>query len=131
MLSMLGVTDDHKDLNKEIIDLDATSDEELLEIRINELPLKIEGTWLSECIAQLYRELQEKGISLNPQCYLADEWLTPKDQTCIGILFFFWCIPHLLGSKKNICWMLKEIQRQCAGSCSVMRQAMYCFMLIN
>ncbi|MBU0468690.1 MAG: hypothetical protein KKD07_07205 [Candidatus Omnitrophica bacterium] len=77
-----------KDLNKRLIDLDTISEEELLDIRINELPLKIEGTWLSECIAQLYKELEEKGISFRPQCYLADEWLTPKDQTCIGIPFF-------------------------------------------
>ena len=41
---------------KKCIDLDSISDDDLLEVKINELPLKIEGTWLADCMVQLYKE---------------------------------------------------------------------------
>ena len=73
---------------KKQIDLEGISEEDLLNTRICDLPLKIDGTWLAECIEQLYAELQEKGIAFRPECYLADEWLTPEKETCIGIPFY-------------------------------------------
>lgn len=75
-------------MSKRPINLNNISEEDLLNIRMNELPVKIEGTWLGECIDQLYKELGEKGLLFRPQCYLADEWLTPEKETCIGIPFY-------------------------------------------
>jgi len=73
---------------KKLIDLDAISEDNLLNARICDLPIAIEETWLSECIDQLHRELDAKGIDFRPECYLADEWLTPEKETCIGIPFY-------------------------------------------
>jgi hypothetical protein len=73
---------------KKDIDLENIPEEALLDIRICDLPLKVEGTWLAECIEKLYAELSEKGIIFRPECYLADEWLTPEGETCIGIPFY-------------------------------------------
>jgi len=70
------------------IDLNKISDEELLKLRICDLPLSLEETWITECINQLYRELESKGIQFKPACYLADEWLTPDGEPVIGIPFF-------------------------------------------
>lgn len=69
-------------------------------MRICDLPLKIDGTWLAECMAQLYSELQEKGIVFRPECYLADEWLTPEGETCIGIPFYL-AHPALIRMEKK------------------------------
>lgn len=85
---------------KKQIDLDGISEEELLETRICDLPLTIEGTWLAECVEQLHKELQEKGISFKPECYLADEWLTPEKETCIGIPFYL-AHPNLIRLEKK------------------------------
>jgi len=63
---------------KKKIDLENISEEDLLKTRICNLPLTLEGTWIQECILQLYKELEDKGIILRPVCYLADEWLTPE-----------------------------------------------------
>ena len=71
-----------------MINLDTISEEELLKCRICDLPLQISGTWLEECIQQLYRELDDKGIVFRPECYLADEWLTPEREPVIGIPFY-------------------------------------------
>jgi len=73
---------------KQDIDLSKLSEEELLSLRICDLPLTIEGTWLDECVGELYRELDIKGIKLKPPCYLADEWLAPDKEPVVGIPFF-------------------------------------------
>ncbi len=70
------------------IDLDHISEENLLATRIGDLPISIEGTWLEECVKQLYAELDAKGLVFHPECYLADEWLTPEGEVAIGIPFY-------------------------------------------
>jgi len=86
--------------NKKFIDLETISEDDLLNTRICDLPVKIEGTWASECIDQLHRELHEKGIDFKPECYLADEWLTPERETCIGIPFYL-AHPALIRLEKK------------------------------
>lgn len=86
---------------KPVIDLENISEENLLATRICDLPLRIEGTWVAECIAQLYKELEDKGIVFKPECYLADEWLTPEGETCIGIPFYL-AHPVLTRLEKKI-----------------------------
>ncbi|MFH1395278.1 MAG: putative zinc-binding metallopeptidase [Candidatus Omnitrophota bacterium] len=88
-------------MNKKSINLEYLSSEELLKLRISDLPLSIKGTWLEECIEELYKELNEKGISFKPECYLADEWLTPDKEPVIGIPFFL-AHPVLLKLEKKM-----------------------------
>ena len=64
------------------------SDEELLEQRICDLPLAIKGSELEPCVQALYQELDGKGISFHPSCYLGDEWFTPEDVPAIAIPFY-------------------------------------------
>ncbi len=71
-----------------MIDLNDITEEVLLKTRLCDLPIAIEGTWLKECVDDLYRELNAKGLSFHPECYLADEWLTPEGETVIGIPFY-------------------------------------------
>ena len=85
---------------KKSFDLENISEEDLLNTRICDLPIAIEGTWVSECIDQLHGELTEKGIDLKPECYLADEWLTPEKETCIGIPFYL-AHPALIRLEKK------------------------------
>jgi hypothetical protein len=70
------------------IDLNLLSEEQLLAKRIGDLPISIEGTWLEECVKELYAELDAKGLAFHPECYLADEWLTPEGEVAIGIPFY-------------------------------------------
>lgn len=85
---------------KQKIDLETIQEEDLLNTRICDLPIKIEGTWLFECITQLFHELEAKGIIFRPECYLADEWLTPEKETCIGIPFYL-AHPALIRLEKK------------------------------
>ena len=71
-----------------MIDLNAISEDQMLDKRLCDLPIAIEGTWLEECVKQLYAELDAKGLNFHPPCYLADEWLTPEGEPVVGIPFY-------------------------------------------
>jgi len=70
------------------IDLSDIPEEKLLDLRICDLPLSIEDTWIKDCVEKLYSELNAKGIGFVPSCYLSDEWLTPDGEPVVGIPFF-------------------------------------------
>jgi Putative zinc-binding metallo-peptidase len=63
-------------------------DEELLNLRICDLGLKIQGTLVEPRIEQLYQELDERGLRLRPRCWLSGEWFSPHDSPGIAIPFF-------------------------------------------
>ncbi len=81
--------------------LEQMSDDELLSLKFNELDLKIEGTWIEDCVGQLYKELSAKGIDFHPPCYLADEWLCPDGEPVIGVAFFL-AHPRLKNLERKI-----------------------------
>ncbi|HUP92178.1 MAG TPA: putative zinc-binding metallopeptidase [Solimonas sp.] len=95
------------------LDLDAIPEEQLLDLRICDLPVKIQGTWLEERVAQLYRELEARNLQFRPRCYLADEWLTPEDEPLIGIPFYL-AHPRLIALEKK---MMLEAEGETAEWC--------------
>jgi hypothetical protein len=64
------------------------SDEELLERKISQLGLKLEGTELEPLIRQLYEELTAKGLVFHPPCHVGDEWFVPVGIPAIFIPFY-------------------------------------------
>lgn len=76
---------------KKTYDWENLSDEDLLQMRIRDLKIQIPGSLIEPFVERLYRELDARGISCHPPCYLADEWLTPDKTPIIGIPF---CLAH-------------------------------------
>jgi hypothetical protein len=66
----------------------AWSDEQLLDLRMSDLGVQIDGTWLQDCVVQLYAELEARGISFRPHFWLSDEWFTPDGVTGVAIPFY-------------------------------------------
>ena len=64
------------------------SDSELLQLRIKDLGVGIQGTWLELCLAELYRELRKKGIAIKPHAWISDEWFSPDNTPGIAIPFY-------------------------------------------
>ena len=62
-------------------------DEALLDVRMSDLPLAVEGT-LAERTAQLRGELEARGLRFRLNFYIADEWFTPDGATSIAIPFY-------------------------------------------
>src|SRR5213082_528959 len=64
------------------------SDEELLEKKISQRGLKLDGTDRQPLIQQLYDELSQKGLVFRPPCHLGDEWFVPVGIPAIFVPFF-------------------------------------------
>jgi hypothetical protein len=64
------------------------SDEELLNRKMSQLGLKLEGTELQPLVQRLYDELAQKGLSFHPPCHVGDEWFVPVGIPAIFIPFF-------------------------------------------
>src|SRR6516164_1561000 len=61
----------------------------LLDTRIRDLGLKLEGSAAEKFVQQLYHELEQKKIcKFRPPCYLTDEWGCPSGEPVIGIPFY-------------------------------------------
>jgi len=88
------------------IDLETISDEDLLETRLRDLPISLEGTWIADCVDELHKELAGKGLLFKPECYLADEWLTPDKEPAIGIPFYL-AHPRLIKLERQ---MMLEVE---------------------
>src|SRR5262245_46871887 len=62
-------------------------DDGLLDLRMADLPLVIEGT-LAQRTEQLRDELRTRGLNFPLHFYLSDEWFTPDGATAIAIPFY-------------------------------------------
>ncbi len=62
-------------------------EDQLLDLRMADLPLTIEGT-LAERIAQLREELAARDLQFPLHFYLSDEWFTPDGATAIAVPFY-------------------------------------------
>jgi hypothetical protein len=63
-------------------------DEDLLPLRLADLPLKLEGTVVETRIAQLKNELSSRGLNFPLHFYLSDEWFTPDGQASMAVPFY-------------------------------------------
>jgi hypothetical protein len=66
----------------------ALPEEELLQLRLCDLGLRIEGTVLEERIERLYDELQYRGIQFRPHFWISDEWFSPDGVPGVAIPFY-------------------------------------------
>jgi hypothetical protein len=64
------------------------SDEELLKLRLADLPLSLSGTVVETRIDQLKRELEGRGLIFPLHFYLSDEWFTPDGQASMAVPFY-------------------------------------------
>jgi hypothetical protein len=74
----------------------------LLNTRICDLGLKIEGSLVEKFVQQFYRELEQKRIvKFRPGVYLTDEWGCPSGEPVIGIPFYLACADVAQVEKDN------------------------------
>src|SRR5512144_2300949 len=53
------------------------ADKELLQVRLRDLNLSIEGSGIEECLADLYEELARRDIRFRPHAWLSYDWFVP------------------------------------------------------
>jgi len=80
------------------------SDEKLLELRMCDLGLAIEGTELETRIAAIAGELEARGVRFRPRYWLSDEWFTPDGVPGVAIPFY---LAHPRLAKLELAQMLE------------------------
>ena len=67
-------------------------DEELLQLRLKDLKVTVEGTWLQGCLDDLYDELAQRDLRIRPHAWISSEWFSPDDSP-VSRSLFIWRIP--------------------------------------
>jgi len=63
-------------------------DEKLLDLRLCDLDVAIEGSGLEDRLAELFRELEGRGLRFRPHYWLSDEWFCPDGVPGMAIPFY-------------------------------------------
>ncbi len=88
--------------------------EELLDIRLCELDLCVEGTWLEGCLDRLREELDAAGLRrFRVHTWLSDEWCSPDGIPGIGIPFYL-AHPRLMRLEQQ---MMFEVEGGTRAEC--------------
>src|SRR5215213_4868772 len=78
----------------------AWSNERLLQLRIKDLGLTIEGTWLEPRIDALYETLERRGFRFRPHIWLSEEWFSPLGVPGFAIPFYL-AHPRLIRLERS------------------------------
>jgi len=76
-------------------------DERLLQLRLKDLNVSIERTWLARCLRDLNDELGERGLRIRPHAWISNEWFSPDDTPGIAIPFYL-AHPRLMRLERKM-----------------------------
>jgi Putative zinc-binding metallo-peptidase len=82
------------------------SDSELLDVRLCDLGVQIEGTWIEQCLESLYSELERRELLLRPHAWLSTHWFSPRGIPGIGVPFYL-AHPRLMQLERK---QMREIE---------------------
>jgi len=92
---------------------ESCSTKELLEWRICDLEVQLEGTWLEGPIERLYVELEARNLRVRPHCWLSEEWFSPDGIPGIAIPFYL-AHPRLKRLERS---QILEVEGSTQASC--------------
>ena len=76
-------------------------DEQLLQLRLKDLKVSIERTWLARCLRDLHGELEQRGLRIRPHAWISNEWFSPDDTPGIAIPFYL-AHPRLMRLERKM-----------------------------
>jgi putative zinc-binding metallo-peptidase len=76
-------------------------DEELLALRLKDLKVRLEGTWLERCLEDLHSELAQRCLRIRPHAWISNEWFSPSDTPGIAIPFYL-AHPRLMRLERKM-----------------------------
>ncbi len=74
--------------------------ERLLQLRIKDLGLTIEGTWLEPRVEALHDTLERRGFRFRPNVWLSEEWFSPQGVPGFAIPFYL-AHPRLIRLERS------------------------------
>jgi hypothetical protein len=72
----------------------------ILDLRLSELGVELEGSWVEDAIAHVHGELAHRGLRLRPKVYLADEWMSADGVPAVGVPFYL-VHPRLMAIERS------------------------------
>ncbi len=72
----------------------------LLDTRLCDLGLTIEGTWLAEVTERVVEEIAERGLNVRPHFWLSDEWFSPSGVPGVALPFYL-AHPRLMRLERS------------------------------
>lgn len=82
-------------------DWEKLTDSELLDLRLRDLGVRIEGTWIEEMLDDLYGELARRGIAFRPHAWLSSDWFVADKIPGIAIPFYL-AHPRLMKLERKL-----------------------------
>lgn len=82
-------------------------------MRIKDLKVTVEGTWLEDCLNELYDELEHRGLRIRPHAWISEEWFAPDNTPGIAIPFYL-AHPRLARLEKK---MMLEVEGGTERAC--------------
>lgn len=76
------------------------SDQRLMLLKLRDLGLRIDGTWVGSCVDELYAELDARDIRLKPHVWVSDEWFSPGGVSGFAVPFYL-LHPRLMRLEKS------------------------------
>jgi hypothetical protein len=77
------------------------SDERLLQLRLRDLGVTVEGTWLEGCLSAIHDELDQRGLRIRPHAWISDEWFSAESTPGIAIPFYL-AHPRLMRLERKM-----------------------------
>ncbi|MEP7271106.1 MAG: putative zinc-binding metallopeptidase [Acidobacteriota bacterium] len=71
-----------------MLELNLMTDEQLLDLRLCDLPLEIKGSSLERRLGRLNEDLASRDIRVTPHVWLSEEWFTPDEIPGFAIPFY-------------------------------------------
>lgn len=64
------------------------SDDELLDLRLCDLEVRLEHSWVAGLIEQVRGELADRGLRIRPHFWLSEEWFSPDGVPGVAVPFY-------------------------------------------
>lgn len=93
------------------IDLNKLTKAQILNLRLKDLPLDLDSTFLQTSITKLYKELEKKHILLKPHFWLSNEWFSPDGIPGVAIPFYL-AHPKLKALEKQMMYQVEGGSRE-------------------
>ncbi len=88
-------------------------DDRLLQLRLKDLGVTLEGTWLEACLEDLYAELEQRNLRVRPHAWISSEWFSPDTTPGIAVPFFL-AHPRLMQLERK---MILDVEGGTVSSC--------------
>jgi hypothetical protein len=76
------------------------SDDDLLDLRLCDLRVRVGGRLLEGCLERLHGELSARGLRFRPHVWVSDEWFSPRSVPGVAVPFHL-CHPRLTRLEKK------------------------------